>query len=58
MYGHDKTGCDRCAQYILIKRYLEKNPDKEKAILFKYRKHQKDLAEKENRDRRIRRKDK
>ena len=48
MYGHDvfKTGCDRCAQYILIKRYLEKNPGSEKSILFKYRKHQKQLAEK------------
>ena len=48
MYGHDvyKTGCDRCAQYILIKRYLEKNPENEKSILYKYKNHQKDLAAK------------
>ena len=48
MYGHDayKTGCDRCAQYIMIKRYLEKHPESERSILSKYKKHQKELAEK------------
>jgi hypothetical protein len=42
MYGHNvfKTGCDKCAQYILIKRFLEKNEDSVKPILSKYRKHQ------------------
>jgi hypothetical protein len=42
MWGHNvfKTGCDKCAQYILIKRFLEKNEDSVKPILTKYKKHQ------------------
>lgn len=45
--GHNtyKTGCDRCAQFILVKQYLEKNPDQIRSILAKYRKHQKEKLE-------------
>ena len=47
MFGHNvfKNGCDRCAKYVLIKRYLEKNPENIKGILLKYRKHQKERGE-------------
>ena len=47
LFGHNiyKSGCDRCAQYILIKRYLEKNPGNDKSIISKYKKHQKERAE-------------
>ena len=43
MYGHNvyQTGCDRCAQYIMIKKYLEENPQNIRSILAKYKKHQK-----------------
>ena len=46
LYGHNvfKTGCDRCAQFILIQRYLDKNPKQIKSILSKYKQHQRDLA--------------
>ena len=46
MWGHNvyQTGCDRCAQYLMIKKYLEDNPQNMKSILFKYKKHQKNLA--------------
>jgi hypothetical protein len=42
MYGRNifKTRCDKCAQYIFIKRFLENNEDSIKLILAKYRKHQ------------------
>ena len=46
MYGHNvyQTGCDRCAQYIMIKQYLENNPNHVRTILNKYKKHQKNIA--------------
>ena len=46
MWGHNvfQTGCDRCAQYLMIKKYLEDNPQNVKSILYKYKKHQKNLA--------------
>ena len=44
MFGHHvyKTGCDRCAQYLLIRDFLEKNPDSKASLISKYRTHQKD----------------
>ena len=46
MYGHNvyKTGCDRCAQYLMIKKYLENNPQSVRGILSKYKRHQKNLS--------------
>ena len=48
MWGHNvyQTGCDRCAQYLMIKKYLEDNPQNIKSILYKYKKHQKNIATK------------
>ena len=45
LYGHNvfQTGCDRCAQFILIQRYLEKHPSHTKPILAKYKAHQQEL---------------
>ena len=47
MHGHNvyQTGCDRCAQYLMIKKYLENNPQSIKGILSKYKKRQKDIAQ-------------
>ena len=46
MWGHNvyQTGCDRCAQYLMIKKYLENNPQNVKSILSKYKKHQNNIA--------------
>ena len=51
MFGHNiyKSGCDRCAQYILIKRYLEKNPGNDKSIISKYKNTKKNGQKKERR---------
>ena len=45
LYGHNvyKTGCDRCAQFLLIQRYLDRNPKQSKFILTKYKQHQQEL---------------
>ena len=46
MFGHDvfTSGCDKCAQFVLIQRFLEKNPDQIKPLISKYRKHQGERA--------------
>ena len=46
MFAHNvyQTGCDKCAQFILIKRFLEKNNNAVKPILSKYRQHQRERA--------------
>ena len=46
MFGHDvyTSGCDKCAQYILIKRFLERHPDQISPLISKYQKHQSERA--------------
>ena len=46
MWGHNvyQTGCDRCAQYLMIKKYLENNAQNIQSILSRYKKHQRNLA--------------
>ena len=46
MFGHDlfTSGCGKCAQYVLIRRFLEKNPDQISPLLSKYKKHQAERA--------------
>ena len=46
MFGHDgyTSGCGKCAQYILIKRFLERHPDQISPLISKYQKHQSERA--------------
>ena len=37
-----QTDCDRCAQYLLVRDFLEKNHDNKSQILSKYKQHQRD----------------
>jgi hypothetical protein len=41
-FGHDvyHQGCDFCAKFLLVTKYLQQNPNSKKSILYKYKKHQ------------------